>query len=446
MFVAHAVVACSLITDYSLDGGSSNNGQEGGADATSPTDGPSFPDDSTVALDADPGPVCTEKPCVVQIVASGQNTCARIDDGSVYCWGWNKAGIVGSATMNGDFGVPQKVAFDGPVDDLTIGGWQQDDTVACARRGGIVECWGEDGNERLLGRGGATTNGPFNPVPAPVTMLSNATGGLGISSQLSCALVGTSLTCWGQDYTQTVQTTPVAMTTPKPVTQITGGRAHTCVLLDSEEVACAGNLYWYGPLWNDASYGRGPGTSTFELVSGVTGIAQVASGGPHVCALKKSGVVLCWGRNSRGELGRGTFSDKSDVPAPVDLPLPAKAIGSGGMHSCAILTDDNIWCWGSNSLGRGGTGTKAYSPRGQTGAALDGAVTDTTPSARKIEGMPPGVKRMVVGGYAHTCTLLQNGAVYCWGSATHGQLGNGKTAGDGGVDNAAHPVPVRVVF
>jgi alpha-tubulin suppressor-like RCC1 family protein len=444
-FAAQAVVACSLLTDYSLKPDDVPGGAlEGGA----PIDGPgnggetSVPDSASV-VDADPGPVCTQKPCVVQIAAVGQNTCARIDDGSVKCWGWNNTGVVGSATVDADFASPQPIALDGPADELALGGWPKEDPTACVRRGAVVDCWGEDGSLRMLGRNNAASGGKFYPVPAPVAGVSGATGEIGISSQRVCVRAGVSLQCWGQDYAQDVSPLAVPFNTPKPVKQIAGGRAAHCALLDSDEVACAGHLYNYDPLWNAMNYGRGPGSADLQIMGGVTGIAQLAMQATHVCALKKTGVVLCWGRNNRGQLGRGTMTDKDDVPAPVVLPATAKSVGVGMNHSCAILTDDTVWCWGSNSIGNGGG--KAFEARGQIGTLADGGLDAFATSPRKVEGLPAGVKRSIVGGYAHTCALMQDGAMYCWGKNDHGQLGRGNVDG-GGPDDDAHPTPARVVF
>ncbi|MDB4937013.1 MAG: regulator of chromosome condensation [Labilithrix sp.] len=441
---AYALIACSVLTDYSLksdpgttptpEGGSLVDGR--GPD---PGDSSSLPD-ATSIVDADPGPMCTQKPCIVQIAAAVQNTCARIDDGKVKCWGWNNTGVVGSATKDADFPTPQSVALAGPADEIAIGGWPLDYATACARRGAGVDCWGADGASKMLGRSAdAAAGGDFFPDPAPVAGFTGATGEIAVGSQRVCARTGAFLQCWGTNYAGDLNPTPVPFNTPKPVKQIAGARAFHCALLDSEEVACAGNIYWYDPLWNAMNYGRGPGSVELQIVSGVSGIAQIATQGMHVCALTKTGGVLCWGRNSRGQLGRGTNEDKADVPAAVTLPKPAKFIATGANHTCAILTDDTVWCWGANSTGNGKS-SRPFLPRGQVGTLADGGLDDFAPTPRKVLGLPAGVTRTLALGYAHTCALEQDGAVYCWGKNEHGQLGLGS------VDDTAHATPARVVF
>jgi alpha-tubulin suppressor-like RCC1 family protein len=193
-------------------------------------------------------------------------------------------------------------------------------------------------------------------------------------------------------------------------------------------------------LWSDAN--RPPNELDLEKIPGLTGIVRITSIDAHVCALNKSGSVLCWGRNQRGELGRGNTSDVSLTPAPVVLPTSAKSIGGAVNHSCAILVDDTVWCWGGNASRRPGNSNNTV--RGQVGALADGGVDLFTATPRRIHGLPPGAVRAVAGGYEHSCALMASGAVYCWGSNSHGQLGRGKE--DASADNLAHPTAMRVVF
>lgn len=396
--------------------------------------------DSTIPIPpdvVDSGPVCTEPPCAVEIAAAGRTTCARLNDGTVKCWGFNETGTVGAAIKDAGYAVPQRVAFAGPVDEIALGGFGKW-PYGCGRRGATVECWGEDNADLVLGRGGDASAG-FAPVPAPVPGVTG-TGGLGPGAQLACAVVsGGALSCWGKTYDNVLHPTAVPWAAPSAVKQVVGGRKHHCVLLDTEEVACGGSFMEFRPLWNDASR---PIELDLEKIPGLTGIVRITSIDAHVCALNKGGSVLCWGRNQRGELGRGNTNDLSLTPAPVVLPANAKGIGSAVNHSCAILVDDTVWCWGGNASRRpGGTNNVL---RGQVGALPDGGVDLFTATPRRIGGLPAGAVRAVAGGYEHSCALMASGAVYCWGSNSHGQLGRGKE--DASADNLPHPIATRVVF
>lgn len=441
------LVACSLLTRYDIggrvepeaDAASPDVDAEVDADASEP-DAPT-PQDGSV----DAGP-CTETPCAVQLVAGGPASCARMSSsGEVWCWGDNATGIVG-ASAPGVYPTPVKVKFNGPVDEIFMGAWGRW-PFACARRGGIVECWGDDGGAdpkpMKLGRG--TSVGSFVPVPAPVVGLTGADE-IALGGDRSCARIGTTMSCWGRTYERpvTVDSSPKNVPVPKPVRHVVVGREHACALLDSEEIACAGYLLAYTPVWDDAS---APGQAGMAIVPGVMGVAQMSESTAHVCVLKKDGSVLCWGRDTFGQLGRGAFGTYSLAPAVVTLPSPAKSIAAGHNHTCALLTNETVWCWGRNeSTTTSGSGyTKgARRPRGMVGALPDGSVDSAVATPRKIGGLPDEPLVSVVAGYDHSCALTAGGAVYCWGGNAHGELGRGKAGG--GVDDTPHPIAAKVVF
>ena len=138
----------------------------------------------------------------------------------------------------------------------------------------------------------------------------------------------------------------------------------------------------------------------------LTGIKAVAAGGSHTCALTSGGGVQCWGDNGVGQLGDGT---KTRSLAPVDvkgLDSRAQAITAGGSHTCA-LTVGGVQCWGNNRSGQLGDGTTA----------------DRTLPVR-VEGLGGDVQGIAAGA-SHTCALLASGGVQCWGDNDYGQLGDG---------------------
>lgn len=149
----------------------------------------------------------------------------------------------------------------------------------------------------------------------------------------------------------------------------------------------------------------------------VDGVAQVASGAEHSCALA-NGVVRCWGNNLDGELGDGT-TNPHHTPAPVAGLDGAVEIVAGpefdiahvgrGSHTCAVLGDGGVACWGAN---------------------VDGLENQyTTTSRRLVPTRIDGWSRVVhvaVGAF-HSCAVLDDGAVSCLGRNDVGQLGDGTT-------------------
>ncbi|MEJ7710586.1 MAG: hypothetical protein WKF84_12130, partial [Pyrinomonadaceae bacterium] len=123
------------------------------------------------------------------------------------------------------------------------------------------------------------------------------------------------------------------------------------------------------------------------------------------------------------------------------LPSAAKYIGAGNRITPAlILTDDTVWCWGSNRTGNGKD--RPYSPRGRVGALADGGLDPFASTPRKIEGLPAGVKRAVVGGYgprARSCRTAPSGAGKERPRSARSRRG-------WRADALAHAVPARVAF
>lgn len=151
-------------------------------------------------------------------------------------------------------------------------------------------------------------------------------------------------------------------------------------------------------------------------------VLMVTAGGGHTCALLTAGKVKCWGKNEHGELGLGDTAPRGALPEDmganlpaVDLGEPAVLITAGLCHTCALLESGAVKCWGCNDRGQLGLGDKE--PRGVAPSELGAALL-----AVDLGG--PAAKT-VVAGVDHTCALLSDGSVKCWGHNEHGELGIG---------------------
>jgi hypothetical protein len=148
-----------------------------------------------------------------------------------------------------------------------------------------------------------------------------------------------------------------------------------------------------------------------QLSSGsLTANSAVSAGGNHTCVVRSNGSVSCWGDNSHGQLGVGTNAANALLPVRVSSLSNAVAIAAGFAHTCAVLSDGTVWCWGQNQSGQlgNGTTTDAFAPVRVSGLA-------------NIQ--------MVTAGYNHTCAgwTSGEGQVACWGDNSFGQLGDGTT-------------------
>ena len=190
---------------------------------------------------------------------------------------------------------------------------------------------------------------------------------------------------------------------PVVIQQLATGNSFTCVLLSDQTVKCWG-YNAYGQLGNGTHASLSAPTTA---ISGLTGVTSIVSGSSHVCALLSDGTVKCWGSNNSGELGDGTNVDKNS-PTMIASLTGVTSIVSGASHVCALLSDQTVKCWGYNYSGELG----------------DGTTTDKNVPTL-VSGLS-GVTSIVAGDY-HTCAILSGGTVKCWGYNTYGQLGDGTT-------------------
>lgn len=138
--------------------------------------------------------------------------------------------------------------------------------------------------------------------------------------------------------------------------------------------------------------------------------------GDHTCVLTDAAAanVYCWGRNGEGQTGHDRDADdkigdlSGDIPpTPVALDRRAVAVVAGYLHTCAIVDDDSLRCWGANDFGQ--LGDPAVGPAG-----VDGPQGPVLPDVRRI-----------AAGCYHTCALQSDDSIRCWGLNMDGQLGSG---------------------
>jgi alpha-tubulin suppressor-like RCC1 family protein len=136
-------------------------------------------------------------------------------------------------------------------------------------------------------------------------------------------------------------------------------------------------------------------------------VSQLAAGAQHTCVLLSNGGIRCWGANTFGQLGDGTNTARPS-PASADVITGAQAVATSGHHTCALLQSGGVRCWGLNSGGQLGDGTTS---------------NRSSPGATDVLG---GVRALAASS-SHTCALMASAGVRCWGGNAAGQLGDGTT-------------------
>ncbi len=193
--------------------------------------------------------------------------------------------------------------------------------------------------------------------------------------------------------------------------RLDAGLRHTCAVVATGAVWCWGSDE-FGQLGNDPAFGVGVASATpvaVALPAGRTATA-VSAGPAHTCAVLDDGSAWCWGRDLQGELGNDIQLESSGVPVRVPLPSSRAVVSitAADQHSCVALDDGTAWCWGTEGSGEIGDGEETFGE---------------SPTAVQVLLPPGGRATAVSAGGDHTCANLSDGAVWCWGSDSIGQLG-----------------------
>ncbi|XP_041985672.1 regulator of chromosome condensation-like isoform X2 [Aricia agestis] len=152
-------------------------------------------------------------------------------------------------------------------------------------------------------------------------------------------------------------------------------------------------------------------TTKFKQVTKLPNkIVEVIAGGMHTLALDSDGKVWSWGCNDEGALGRATSGDTEEgTPGQVSLPSPAVALSAGDSHSAALLSDGQVWAWGSFRDSHGSMGLVVQGREGKP--------------CREPVPLPLPPAAALASGGDHLVVLDLSGNVYTMGCGEQGQLG-----------------------
>ncbi|CAM9886514.1 unnamed protein product, partial [Ascophyllum nodosum] len=234
----------------------------------------------------------------------------------------------------------------------------------------------------------------------------------------------------------------VDLGTGRTAVSVAGGRYHTCALLDNATLKC-----WGGSNTTDHNNGQLGQGNTYDVGSseGQMGdalpaialgtnrtVVAFAPGWDHTCALLDDATLKCFGRNFDGQLGLGDTEDRGDEPGEMGDDLPAVDLGTGRYavavtcgrwHTCVLLDNNDVKCFGANTandLGAGQLGLEDMENRGRT--------VNTTGDG--LDAVQLGIGRTsgwVFAAFDHTCVIFDDRSVKCWGLNASGQLGLGHT-------------------
>ncbi len=231
----------------------------------------------------------------------------------------------------------------------------------------------------------------------------------------------------------------VSLPSGRSASAIATSNYNACVLLDNGTVTCWGNSSSALGVSSSSPIGAYPGTmgdSLNILDFSPQTVTKIVSGLEHFCALKSDGNVLCWGSNSQGQLGLDSTSNNVIVSASTNVDLgtgrTAKDIAAGGEKTCAILDNDLLKCWGEGQGYIFDNGSQADFGRGGSDMGDNLATFDF--------GSEDRVKKVSVGDYT-ICAILFDDSAKCWGDGAYGRLGQGDSSVVGDVAGELATIP-----
>jgi alpha-tubulin suppressor-like RCC1 family protein len=309
-------------------------------------------DTSLPALVADSGPITGLSGN--KSSGTGRHTCALQSSASATCWGTNIYGELGDASY-APSAVPVQVSAITSLAAIAVG-----NAHSCALSSlGKAYCWGWNADGQL-GTGDTTTR------DSPVAVV----GGLvfttlALGTYHSCGIAASShVYCWGgnPDREYGIDTTGASLV-PHLASdtllfgRIAAGTYHSCGLTTDGRAFC-----WGGNHEGQLGTGDTASALTPQPVAGGHLYAEIAAGSYHTCAVATTGTTYCWGYNATSQLGIPSTTQLSRIPVATFGSIGFVGLSAGYGHTCGLTSGGDLYCWGDNSAGQLGNGTRIGGP------------------------------------------------------------------------------------
>lgn len=402
------------------------------------------------------------------VAAGSEHSLALRSDGTVWAWGANDEGQLGSGAVSGPQPTPQPVP--GLTGMIAVSAGAKHSLGLMSD--GTVWAWGDN----AWGQLGTGSAGPAVPTPAPVPGLTGVVSvAAGPFHSLALKSDG-SVWAWGTNNSGqagTGSTLPSMVAAPVKIPNLAGIVAISAGSTHNMAMNSGGSVL----VWGENNQGQlGNGTSSnlspppvfppSQVLLITDGIA-VAAGASHCLVLRSDNTVWAWGANNGGLLGTGSSTNPLTTPAQVSNVSDITIIAAGNSHCFAMRADGVLKAWGSNSFGQIGVGVSSVSDLPEliinltdvtamssysvhtlalrsTGAVYEWGLSLSTGgqvnSPLQVSTPSPVLFTAISTGFGHQVALSTAGTVWCWGVDNRGQLGRGTTSG-----GSFFPLPATVL-
>ncbi len=345
-------------------------------------------------------------------ISVGENhACAvRAKDHRVLCWGYNSYGELGINSTGGNRGVPTLTSDASAYTMVSAGSVH---TCAIRASDGRILCWGRNLQYRLGTGDSVNSNTPVLANDTSAYVLVSA----GLSHSCAIRANDSRVLCWGGNNQGQLGNNDTGISRPFPTltndtsayVSVSAGDAKTCgIRANDSRVLCWGRNT-DGELGNNDP---GVNTDVPTLTSDASAYAMVSAGLSHSCAVRANDSrVLCWGNNDNGRLGNNDTGVPRAMPTLTNDTSAYVSVSAGAQFTCGIRANDSrVLCWG-------------YNGEGELGNNDPGTDRDIPVLAN---GTAPYL--MVSSGGFHSCAIRANDSrVLCWGDNSQGQIGNNDT-------------------
>ena len=376
----------------------------------------------------------------VNDVSVGTDFACAVTAGNVYCWGKNDFGQLGTNQAPGTYAGARQVVIQGGAPLSGVSQITSQGNWTCALKTGQIWCWGGTVATNYAQRAGSLVGGGYISDATAIAVGGSATG-----APFYCAIrssQSSSVWCWGTNgsgqlglnhtrapadsYARQVLTpsssVPITHVALTNATGLSAGNFHICATVSMANPKLGNYVYCWGSNGN-GEIGNGRSgvneralTATqLKTAAGVAigGIASVSVSPLHSCAVLKNTEVMCWGYGRNYELGQGAQSSSSRaVSVKVDATTKLTgvyAISAGEEFTCAVKAS-SIWCWGANKYGQFGDDLLIPSQYAARTVTTILEVVDFDTSKQNV---------CAVNG-----STAASRKVFCVGNNTYGQLGN----------------------
>ncbi len=390
-------------------------------------------------------------------MSEGHQCVINESDGAVRCRGRNAFGQLGDNTLTANKNFVNVSTLGNQVEELSLS-----EATSCARTGVEIKCWGANFGYQF-GRGSPDPYFPYgSKIPVSTTIVPNSQN-INLGDGFACSLNNGSLFCWGANSRGEIGNGSAGVPLPGGythglnITSVSVSGGTICAIDDQKDVYCWGS----NPVGQAGSSNTLPVKSPHKLIEHTFNTSAVLSnlqaGEGNTC-MKVNGLTHCWGSTNQGQFGRGestrylanypeyisALPDISETSvgyghichisngnvfcagnnsvyqsSPISservtsytqavLPFPALKVRAARDFTCALLTNQTVWCWGANFYGQIGVNSQNMFFPNPTQVATISGVTDLYSS----------------GLSQHTCARTSAGKVWCWGRNDSSQIGS----------------------